>query len=97
MLHHLAGVNIQVANFAIYDNCHPQKDRSQYLSVSPTSKFRYVVINVVWCDGEILKENRRSYMSVHVLFYLSNELRKRDKTQGLSSIVSLFRNVFTIK
>ena len=33
-------------------------------------------------------------MSVHVLLNLLNELRKSDKMQGLSSILSLFRNVF---
>ena len=30
-------------------------------------------------------------MSVHVLLNLLNELRKKDKMQGLPSIVSLFR------
>ena len=38
--------------------------------------------------------HRGSYMSAHVLLDLSNELRKRDKIQGLSSILSLFRNGF---
>ena len=33
-------------------------------------------------------------MSAHVLLDLLNELRKRDKIQGLSSILSLFRNGF---
>ena len=33
-------------------------------------------------------------MSAHVLLNLSNELRKRDKMQGLLSILSLFRNEF---
>ena len=33
-------------------------------------------------------------MSAHVLLNLSNELRKRDKMRGLSSILSLFRNEF---
>ena len=33
-------------------------------------------------------------MSVHVLLNLSNELGKRDKMRGLSSILSLFRNEF---
>ena len=33
-------------------------------------------------------------MSAHVLLNLLNELRKRDKTRGLSSILSLFRNEF---
>ena len=38
--------------------------------------------------------NRGSHMSAHVLFNLLNELRKRDKMQGLASILSLFRNEF---
>ena len=33
-------------------------------------------------------------MSAHVLLNLLNELRKRDKMQGLSSILSLFCNKF---
>ena len=33
-------------------------------------------------------------MSAHVLLNLLNELRKRDKMQSLSSILSLFRNEF---
>ena len=33
-------------------------------------------------------------MSAHVLLNLLNELRKRDKMQGLSSILSLFYNKF---
>ena len=33
-------------------------------------------------------------MSAHVLFNLWNELRKRNKMQGLPSILSLFRNKF---
>ena len=31
-------------------------------------------------------------MSTHVLLNLLNKLRKRDKMEGLSSILSLFRN-----
>ena len=34
-------------------------------------------------------------MSVHVLLNLLNELGKRDKMRGLSSILSLFRNDFS--
>ena len=34
------------------------------------------------------------YMSAHVLLNLLKELRKRHKMQGLSSILSLFRNEF---
>ena len=33
-------------------------------------------------------------MSSHVLLNLINELRKRDKIRGLSSILLLFRNEF---
>ena len=33
-------------------------------------------------------------MSAHVVFNLLNEMRKRDKIRGLSSILSLFRNEF---
>ena len=33
-------------------------------------------------------------MSVHVLLILLNKLGKRDKMQGLPSILSLFRNEF---
>ena len=40
------------------------------------------------------KGNRGSYMSVHVLLNLSNELRKSDKMRGLPSILSLFRFEF---
>ena len=40
------------------------------------------------------RENRGSYMSVHVLLNLLNELGKRDKMRGLPSILSLFRNEF---
>ena len=34
------------------------------------------------------------YMSAHVLLNLLNKLGKRDKMQGLPSILSLFRNKF---
>ena len=33
-------------------------------------------------------------MSAHVLLILSNELGKKDKMQGLSSILAFFRNMF---
>ena len=33
-------------------------------------------------------------MSPHILLNILNELRKRDKMRGLSSILSLFRNEF---
>ena len=38
--------------------------------------------------------NRGSDMSAHVLLNLLNELGKRDKMRGLTSILSLFRNEF---
>ena len=38
--------------------------------------------------------NRGSYMSAHVLLNLLKELGKRDKMQGLPSILSLFCNKF---
>ena len=34
------------------------------------------------------------YMGAHVLLNLLNELRKRDKMRGLTSILSLFLNSF---
>ena len=37
---------------------------------------------------------RESYMSAHDLLNLLNELGKRDKMQGLPSILSFFRNKF---
>ena len=39
---------------------------------------------------------RGSYMSAHVLLNVLNELGKRDKMRGLSSILSLFRNELNI-
>ena len=44
-------------------------------------------------SGSILI-HRGSYLSDHVLLNLLNELGKRDKMRGLSSILSLFRNSF---
>ena len=38
--------------------------------------------------------NGGSYMSAHVLLNSLNELRKRDKMQGLSRILSPLRNEF---
>ena len=37
---------------------------------------------------------KRSKMSAHVLSIVLNELRNRDKMQGLPSILSFFRNEF---
>ena len=39
-----------------------------------------------------LHVHRGSYISTHVLLNLLNELGKRDKMRGLSSILFLFRN-----
>ena len=44
--------------------------------------------------GILLTLHRGSYMSAHVLLNLLNELGKRDKMRGLSSILSLARNEF---
>ena len=41
-----------------------------------------------------MSARRGSYMSAHVLLNLFNDLRKRDKMQGLPSILSLFRSKF---
>ena len=41
-----------------------------------------------------IKIIRGSYMSAHVLLNLLNELGKRDKMRGLSSILFLFHNKF---
>ena len=38
--------------------------------------------------------HRGFYMSAHVLLNILNELGKRDKMQGLPSILSIFRNEF---
>ena len=39
--------------------------------------------------------NGGSYISGHVLLNVLNEVRKRDKMRGVSSISSLFRNELT--
>ena len=48
----------------------------------------------VICNSYSLVLNKESYMSTHVLLNLLNELGKRDKMEGLLSILSLFRNEF---
>ena len=45
-------------------------------------------------DDQALRLYRGSYMSAHILLNLLNELRKSDKMQGLSSILSPFRKEF---
>ena len=49
----------------------------------------FVYLNLWLCGGVL---NRGSYMSAHVLLNLLIKLGKRDKMQGLPSILSLFPN-----
>ena len=52
---------------------------------------------IEWSDSSTWStpgKHRGSYMSAHVLLNLLNELGKRDKMQGLPSILSLFCNEF---
>ena len=51
-------------------------------------------VKKVWSIQAEKKRYRGSYMSAHVLLILLNELWKRDKMQGLSSILSLLRKKF---
>ena len=58
---------------------------------------KYVVQCIQWSFLPCITDqniHRGSYMSGHVLLNLLNELSKRDKMQGLLSILSLFRNEF---
>ena len=48
---------------------------------------------LVECHLEISMGNTGSYMSAHVLLNLFNKLKRSDKMRGLSSILSLTRNV----
>ena len=51
--------------------------------------------NLVSIRSSFMCLKKGSYMSAHVLLLnLLNELGKRDKMQGLSCILSLFRNEF---
>ena len=43
----------------------------------------------IWCP-----RNGRSYQSAHILLNLLNKLGKREKMQGLPSVLSLFHNEF---
>ena len=55
------------------------------------------IINYVtfrWITCGLQHSNLRSYLSAHVLMNLLNELRRRDKMEGLPSILSLFCNEF---
>ena len=58
----------------------------------PMDSFRVIAENF-FSAGKYFK-HRGSYMSAHVLLNLLNELGKRDKMRGLSSILSLFRKEF---
>ena len=60
-----------------------------------------LILFIIWhedyfqiCGIHALCVNRGSYTSAHVLLNLLNELGKRGKMRGLSSILSLFRNEF---
>ena len=48
----------------------------------------------MFCNTFLFWGYRGSYIGAHVLLNLLNELGKRDKMRGLSSILSLFRNEF---
>ena len=52
------------------------------------------ILHVDLSKSVIVKIQRGSYMSGHVLLNLLNELGKRDKRRGLPSILSRFRNEF---
>ena len=61
----------------------------------PVSLYQFVLL----ADMNILDKHesgvkRGFYMTAHVSWNLLNELEKRDKTRGLPSILSLFRNEF---
>ena len=51
--------------------------------------FQYLAVDKVSC-----LRNRVFYMSAHVLLNSLNQLRKRDKMEGLQSILSHFCNKF---
>ena len=57
--------------------------------------YQQMTFSSVFLAGTVVWElYRGSYMSSHVLLNLLNELWKRDKMQGLMSILSLIRNNF---
>ena len=58
----------------------------------PSCIFCSTLAPIILIPDEIIY--RGSYMSAHVLLNLLNDLGKRDKMQGLPSILSLFRNRF---
>ena len=49
-------------------------------------------LHCVFTHLQVYSLYRGSYMSAHVLLDLLNELGKKDKMQGLPSILSLFHN-----
>ena len=55
--------------------------------ISSWTALDYNEIRASWTSGHL---NRGSYISTHVLLNLLYELGKRDKMQGLPSILSLF-------
>ena len=66
-------------------------------SPEPTLLKNMIKISISYCLKVLTNhkiKHRGSYMSAHVLLNLLNELGKRDKMRGLSSILSLFRNEF---
>ena len=68
---------------------------SEYKSNQPAQLQRLAGIYILLSFIElVIRLYRGSYMSAHVLLILLNELGKRDKMRGLSSILSLFRNEF---
>ena len=52
------------------------------------------ILTVLICMGKSIRIYSGYYMSAHLLLNLLKELEKRDKMQGLSSILSLFHNEF---
>ena len=58
------------------------------------SRAQIIMYKISFRNSALKELRRRSYMSAYVLLNLLNELGKNDKMQGLSSILSLFRNKF---
>ena len=81
--------NFEIVNFPFLDGDAPRPP-SYGVFISQLIRYARVCSNV----DDFNNRNRGSYMSDHVLLNLLNELGKRDKMRGLSSILSLFRNEF---
>ena len=60
----------------------------------PAETKKYIYKNKLVYDISKNSVHRGSYMSAHVLLNLLNEFGNRDKTRGLPTILSLFRNEF---